>query len=417
MTTYYAMFVTLMRLPSITLSGGKLHRLCVYCVMSIMLLGSARHAGADTFQNASNANLQRICSNNNNLGPDLESFCGQLGGAAINSSTGVGTQSQASSVLISQQQQKDSQTKLDNKLIPKGSATSYSAFWDNYSVFFTTGASSIHHRNNDFEQGYNASAPAVLLGGSYRINPRLKAGLALNYTNTSASNNSGGGFDLNAYGPLLFVSYIPFANAFADLSFSYTRQDQTNTRNIVLNTASANIPQFAVSTRGKLNTNQYGLNFLSGYDYVLENFSIGPRAGLNIRNWDTNSYRETSHTGLELSFNSQSQISVLTTLGIGASALYRMESFTLVPQLGVSWVHEYANNSRSIHAQFVQAIGSGDTGFNFNTEQPARNYAVIDCGISIWLKQDLQLYASLSTVQGNRNFENYAGNLGVQMLW
>lgn len=381
-------------------------------------------ANAQTFTKASSDNLQTIC---NTLpgsvlpGSQLESICNGLnqgqGAAANTASSGVGTQSQPASLLISQQLKKDAQTKQERQDRPKsGSADAIAANWGNFSTFLTAGATTLRHRNNEFEQGYNSTIPSVTVGAGYSISKSLEAGLAFNYSNSNADFNTGGGFNVDSYTPLLYINYLPFDNAFASLALGYTRQNQTNNRLAVagVNGTTGNV--ISGFTSGKLSANQYTLNFLSGYDHPIDTFTIGPRVGVDVRQWEMNSYQESSNTGLELSYNSQYQTSIQSTLGLAASSAHRLKYGVLIPQLSASWVHEYANSSRTINSHFVQATNSAPN-FQFQTENPAQDWAVINLGASFVMQRDVQVFANFLTVQGNRNFESYGGNLGLKFGW
>lgn len=382
-------------------------------------------AEAQTFDQASTDELFSICGNRNSLpNNQLKEICRQIenGNNGTPASSGVGTQSQPNSLLISQQQLKDAQTKKETEG-RHGSADVVAANWGRFSTFLTAGATALRHRDNEFEQGYNATIPSVTLGGGYLISNNLETGLAFNYSNSNGNNNTGGGFDVDSYSPLLYINYLPFDYAFANLVLGYTRQNQANDRIAVASKTPNGVnvgqePSFRLNTTGNLNANQYSLNFLGGYDHPVENLTIGPRFGVDVRQWEMNGYQESTNTGLELRYNSQNQTSIQSTLGLAASSVHRFTSGVLVPQLSASWVHEYSNNSRTVNAQFVQAIVTPSTdGFSFQTENPARNWAVINLGVSFLMQQGVQVFANLSTVQGNRNFESYGGNLGVRVGW
>ena len=393
---------------------------------------SWQSAEAQIFDVASTENLDSICkfgAPDASVGPELANICiaigNNLGGQPA--SAGVGTQSQPNSILIAQQQLKDQQTKKEREEIKPGSADAFVTRWgDKFSTFLTAGATSLTHRQNDFEQGYNATIPSVTLGGGYNISDALMTGLAFNYSNSHADFNTGGGFNVDSYTPLFYINYLPFDNAFANLVLGYTRQNQTNNRIAVAskrpNCAANGNPDgcrddisFRLNTTGNVNANQYDLSFLSGYDHPLENFTIGPRLGVDVRQWEIDGYRESTNTGLELSYNSQHQTSIQSTLGLAASFAHSTPYGDLVPQFGASWVHEYSNNSRIINSKFIQAPTSN--GFSFQTETPARNWAVINLGVSLWVQKGLQTFVNFSTVQGNRNFETYGGNVGVAVDW
>lgn len=376
-------------------------------------------ANAENFNNASSAELDRICRVDFTFNPSdkLGGICSQLQQGGTTAGAGVGTQSQPNSLLISQQQLKDAQTQKEKEDRPRGSADAIANNWGRFSTFLTAGATTLRHRQNEFEQGYNSTIPSVTVGAGYSISKSLEAGLAFNYSNSNADFNTGGGFNVDSYTPLLYINYLPFDNAFANLALGYTRQNQTNNRIAVAGTDNINTILSGVTT-GNLNANQYTLNFLSGYDHPIENITIGPRIGVDVRQWEMNGYQESTNTGLELRYNSQYQTSVQSTLGLSASSAHNTPYGDLIPQFNAFWVHEYANNSRTINSHFVQATDSATSpGFFFQTESPARNWAVIDLGVSLVMQKGVQAFANFSTVQGNRNFESYGGNVGVRVGW
>ena len=377
---------------------------------------------AQTFNNASANALNDICTLEGSVQTQLANICNDLfqssGGSLTSASSGVGAQSQPNSILIAQQQLKDMRKKKKGEDVSQGSSsdTFTASLWDKFDVFLTSGATALKHRNNDFEQGYNATIPSVTLGGGYHISDSLEAGLAFNYYNSKADNNTGGGFNVDAYSPLLYINYQPFDNAFASLVMAYTRQNQNNKRvAVAANLDPQNLGSLSRLTTGNLNANLFDLNFLAGYDHPIDSLTIGPRAGIDVRQWEMNSYQESSNTGLELSYNSQYQTSIQTRLGLSTSYAKSTSYGVWVPQLTASWVHEYSNNQRTITSKFIQAPDSDS--FNFQTEVPARNWAAIDLGVSLVMPKGVQVFANLSTVQGNRNFESYGGNLGVRMGW
>lgn len=323
-------------------------------------------AEAQTFNAASSFELKDICNRGTTDGPQLTDIClnrlERAGGTTA--ASGVGTQSQPNPILISQQQLKDQQTKKEiEEIHPSGSADALATRWgDKFSTFLTAGATVLHHRQNDFEQGYNATIPSVTLGGGYHISDALMTGLAFNYSNAKADNNTGGGFNTDSYSPLLFINYLPFDNAFTNLVLGYTRQNQTNNRLAIAGTDATGNTISGLTT-GKLNANQYDLSFLSGYDHPIESLTIGPRLGVDVRQWEMNSYQESTNTGLELHYNNQYQTSIQSTLGLAASYAHSTAYGVFVPQLTASWVHEYSNNSRTINARFVQATDLKENGY------------------------------------------------------
>jgi uncharacterized protein with beta-barrel porin domain len=133
------------------------------------------------------------------------------------------------------------------------------------SVFFSAGAYALQHYNNRFEDGYGATLPTVTIGADHRINDRMTAGLAFNYTNYDGTYDDGGGFDKHTFGPLLYASYLPFERAFTNVVLGYARQENRNNR---LASASS---IFGATTQGHTSAdygeNQYTAGILAGYDH------------------------------------------------------------------------------------------------------------------------------------------------------
>ena len=105
----------------------------------------------------------------------------------------------------------------------------YSA-WARYERIFVGGRVCLGHRNNRFEDGYEAQLPTVTVGADYRINEWLLAGLALNYTNYDGTYDDSGGSDKHIFGPLLYATFVPFEGAFANVILGYARQENRNNR-------------------------------------------------------------------------------------------------------------------------------------------------------------------------------------------
>lgn len=388
---------------------------------------SYQTASAQTFNEASTAELSTVCNSTNNAADpmiatgNLRSICKAIADGLNGqpAASGVGTQSQPNSALISQQQLKTAQTKAERKMIggASGDNTVSSSWSKDFSTFLTTGATSLRHRQNEFEDGYDSTIPSVTLGADYQVAKNLLAGLAFNYANWSGDYNNGGGFDIDSYSPLLYLNYQPFKGAFANLVISYSKQNQSNNRFAVVNSISTspNPPVIIRSTNGDVSTDQYSLNFLSGYDHQIGNLAIGPRIGVDARHWAMESYQESSNTGLELAYKAQNQTSVQSKLGIAASYLHRTNFGAIVPYASAYWTHEFENDARLVTARFVQAPGSN--GFSFQTEAPARNWAIIDVGVSAIVKENIQAFVNFSMIQGNKNFDSYGGTVGIKTSW
>ena len=280
------------------------------------------------------------------------------------------------------------------------------------SVFFSAGAYALNHFNNRFEDGYEAQLPTVTIGGDYKINDWMTAGLAVNYTNYDGTYDDGGGFDKNIFCPLLYATFLPFEGAFTNVVLGYARQENHNNRLASASSIATPPLTFEGHTSADYSENQYTAGILAGYDQPFGKMTIGPRLGLAFSYESFESFKEDGDTGLELRYNNLNQTSVQSSLGVQASVGMETSFGILVPQASVAWVHEYANDDRNIDARLVDAP-TGPS-FTFQREPPARDWANIGLGVSALLPNGLQPFVQFATMQGNENFVSYGGTVGLR---
>jgi uncharacterized protein YhjY with autotransporter beta-barrel domain len=280
------------------------------------------------------------------------------------------------------------------------------------SVFVSAGATALNHHNNKFEDGYEAQLPAVTVGADYWINPRLLAGVAFNYTNFDGTYDDGGGFNKDIISPALYATYLPFDRTFLNAVLGYSRNENSNDRNIVIPFESPDDPPITGRTSADYHENLYSATLLAGYDHPIESFTIGPRLGFALTHSQVDSFEEDGDTGAELRYSGLNQTSIQSSLGIAATVAVAIPNGVLLPQAGVAWVHEYANDARNIDARFVDAPGS--PGFTFQREQPARDWATIAVGASASFVNGMQPFVQFVTIQGNDNFVSYGGTAGLR---
>ena len=396
----------------------------------------AAEASAQTFDSAASNALNPICQQSFTFIPGspptatantgklskggLDNICSSIvasgvTSAGLGSTSGPGAISAPTAAAFIEQRRRTSSEGREETSKPGASSDSarYS-LGGGLNAFVSAGGEALSHRNNKFESGYSSTVPSATAGADYRLTDWMTAGLALNYSYQDGTYDDVGHFHTQSYGPLLFASFVPLANMFADLAFGYNHQDYFRNRPAAA-FDSAGTELANGHARGNYNGDQYSVGLLSGYDYPLEGFTIGPRGGLNYVYYDVENYNETNASGLALRYSGLNQSSLQTALGAVALMPISTSFGVVQPQLGVSWVHEFLNDSRNIQAEFRDTTDPAATQFTFQREQPARNWAVIDVGVSVVLPNQVQPFVNFTTMQGNENFVTYGGVLGVRM--
>ena len=384
-------------------------------------IGSHNPAGAQTFSEANTARLRAICSDtsgtgesrgmnpSSNINPrNPGGICPQVlaGGTQV---AGAGAHSPAQ---IQVEKVRERSILAASKEGGGGSAdTLATSLGGRTSAFLLAGVESLRHHSNAFEEGYDSTIPSVTLGADYRVTDALSLGVAFNYYHWDASIEDGAGFNVNSYGPLLSLHFLPFDRAFANVVLGYARQNSARNRQAELQSVAGNAVLFKGFAPGNTDSNQYRLSILTGYDYPIAHFIIGPRVGLDVTHWHRDSYQEHGNTGLELSYRDFDVTSVQSSLGATARLAFSTAFGAVVPQLTATWAHEFANDQRTIRAKFVEAPNSAE--FIFQREPPARNWVVLNLGVAAQMPHGLHPFANFTTVQGNQNFTTYGGTVGI----
>jgi uncharacterized protein YhjY with autotransporter beta-barrel domain len=292
---------------------------------------------------------------------------------------------------------------------------------DRLGVFVSAGAYAVNHDENRFEDGYEAQLPTVTAGADYRVTPWLTAGLALNYANFDGTYDNGGGFNKNIFGPQLYATVAAFQRAFIDVVLGYARHENYNKRRVGVLDFSADgtpneiipKPRLIGQASANYSGNQYTASLAAGYDHPVSEFTVGPRLGLYVDHRQTDGYEEQGDTGLELRYGSLDRTLIQSSVGGRIAAALETGIGVVVPQVSAVWVHEFADDSRNIRAEYVDVEPSPS--FTFNREAPDANWMVIGVGASALLNNGWQAFVQFSTVQGHENFVTYGGTAGVRL--
>jgi outer membrane autotransporter protein len=360
-------------------------------------------ASAATFSQATTQAAQELCEASGDTLPS-PGICAplSLGGA----SAGIGGFSAPSAALAIQERLRTARESEGGG----ASSDEIVSLGQGMSVFASAGAESLNHFNNRYEDGYQSTIPSVTVGGDYQVTPWLIAGLAFNYFNFNGDYDDGGHFNTNSFGPIAYLSFLPFDGAFADVTLGYARKDYFRDRHGQIICDCGDVVGHQTGGNGG---NEYSTALLLGYDYPIENLTIGPRFGLNYIATQIDNYREHGNTGLELRYSGQDESSLQSSLGALATMAISTQFGVLLPQVSASWVHDYDVGARNIDASFV--ADPTNSKFSFKREPVAENFANIGVGVSALLPNRWQPFVNFRTIQGNENLVSYGGTAGLRV--
>ena len=262
-----------------------------------------------------------------------------------------------------------------------------------------------------FEPGYHSDIAGVTVGGDYRFSDTVIAGAALNYNREFGDfDGAAGGFDVDTYGPLLYASIRPFENAFVDVTAGYSRKsyDLDRLASLVLTGRAA-----AGRISGDTDGNEWKGGVNTGYDFHAGRFTFGPRLGVNVRHTTIDSFAERGNTGLEVVYDDQERTSVTSVAGLYGSLAISTGFGVVVPQATVEYLHEFADDQRTLGFHFV-----GDpnrTRFRFKTDPPDRDYFTVGTGAVIALPNGWSPFINYRALVGYSDRSSHTVSLGLRV--
>lgn len=376
---------------------------------TIAISAMADTAGAAPFSQATTQEATRLCAVGALPPGPVGLTCGPFTAPNFGTSAGIGGFTAPTAALAIEERLRTARQSEGGG----ASSDEVVSLGEGISVFASAGAEALTHFNNKYEDGYQSTIPSVTVGGDYQVTPWLVAGLAFNYFNFNGDYDDGGRFNTNSFGPIAYASFLPFEGVFADVTLSYARKDYHRNRNGVIE---CDCGDLIGNQSGGTDGNEYSAGLLLGYDYPIENFTVGPRIGLNYIVTQIDDYKEHGNgpnQALALEYSGQDESTLQSSLGVFATMAISTQFGVLLPQASASWVHDYAVGGRNIDGSFVYA--TEPSSFSFKREPVASDFANIGVGVSALLPNKLQPFVNFRTIQGNENLVSYGGTAGLRV--
>jgi len=399
-------------------------RRCYRAAMALAGLLLTAVANAQSLDEAVRRQLNNDCivlsnGDTSELGPDLGTICSASFGSnrGTADSGGGGASSQTLAVSVENRRR----ARLEEE-----SATELVKRWG----LFLNGTGEILDRERTaFADGFDSTIAGFSLGADYRIRQQWIAGLAVAYRNNSGDFNGGGEFDTDSTGASLYTSFTPTKNSFVDVAVSYASKSHEVHRfahYIEVATVGGQFRTYQGIVDSDTDGSEQGAHALFGYDFSFGGLTIGPRVGVDWTHTEVDGYAESGGgsatisgtvrgaAGLALIYEDQEVDSLQSKVGAQASMPLNLSSSVLMIQGNVDYLHEFDNDQRLVNVRFVQDLRANPRTFQFQTDEPVRDYFKL--GVSaIWvLPGGIQPFLNLQGMVGNEQFDNYAATLGVR---
>ncbi|MFZ4116280.1 MAG: autotransporter outer membrane beta-barrel domain-containing protein, partial [Chthoniobacterales bacterium] len=260
---------------------------------------------------------------------------------------------------------------------------------------------------------YNAQSGGVTTGLSYQWNKQLVAGIYTGYQGVYSKYNVGSTLIDDSVNFGLFGTYgEPDGKGFfVDGLVGGAYNNYTMRRNIAFGVGDNAINRTATGTPG---AGELDSMVATGYDIQCGHLVFGPLSSLQYQYFGANSFNESGAQSLDLNAAGWNTSSMIYSLGGHASyQLQVTKKLLLIPQLSLSWQHEFLQNPYSINS----TLGYG-TSSSFATwsSTPLRDTLYTGVGFTAAISKNWDTSFFYNAAAGNPNMvsQNIFWGVGIK---
>ncbi|MDX0574268.1 autotransporter domain-containing protein [Sinorhizobium medicae] len=259
--------------------------------------------------------------------------------------------------------------------------------------------------------------------------------LPVNYEQECGVSN-GGALDTDEFGGSAFYQTQLLDNGFfaAEIGFSKGHQKYHNSLCTIDVAIDFTNPPSNLGTRNTAagiisgDPDYIGLSadIHTGYDWDISGVTIGPRFSLNTWWKSIDAYAESEAagnrqtvpiTGAGLRYEEQDISSVQTRIGLAVSKPLVLNTLIVVPFIQLDYIHEFANDQRTIRASFVEDRRPNPFSFTFKSNPPDRDFFEIRSGIVAEIFSGGVAYLDGRAILGHDLVENYGVKGGLRIAF
>jgi len=317
----------------------------------------------------------------------------------------------------------DAFTRLAGGSLPRGGAASADdsgtfAFGEGRLGAFLNG--SISRATKDAtsnEEGFDADSWGITAGVDYRFRDDLILGIAGGYNKSSTDiDRNGGDLDTDGYSVSLYGTYFRGENLYLDGILTYGNNNYDQNRNIRYQVADTLVAQTASAD---YDGHQWSAALGGGYSLSNGPWSYGPVARLEYVSADVDGYSErmsdpnANGGGWAARLDDVDQDSFTTSIGAEVSRAISTSWGVLLPQLHLSWIHEFKDDALSINGRFIQ--DPTRSVFNIQSDEPDSDYYNARLGVSAQFAGGASGFLYYNKVFGYRNLDVDTFGAGVRL--
>lgn len=284
-----------------------------------------------------------------------------------------------------------------------------------WTLFVTAENETLNRDVTNIEDGFDSDAVRLIAGGTYVLNPKTDLGFALNTQRHEGDYTNGGNFKTTTTGIRLMGSMHISDQLFLQTLAGYDSVSSQRTRAATFderfNGGLVFLRQGTPSS--DFDYTQTELSVLAGYNYMKGSFTLTPQLGLTWLDINYGTFREAGSSGLELTFHDDKRQSLQSAVGLQTTMAISTGFGVVIPQLDLRWKHEFADDARQVNVSFTQ--DSRAKQFSYDTEAGDRNYFELGAGIGFVFSQGKQAFVRIQTLLSHDYYDNYLVTAGLNI--
>lgn len=295
----------------------------------------------------------------------------------------------------------------------------------NASAFLSFDHERERQQRTHFEAGRRSDLFGATLGADYRFGITGVAGVAIRYGELSGDfAGNGGDYKTRNRGASLYGSWFPGRGLFVDVTAGVDLKRIDTTRIVSLRKTVLGAPGGPPNVffdppptpvTSDNDARESSGEIRAGYDLFAGTVTVGPRASLAMRRTEVDAVVERGNTPMALAFDSQTQDSLRSALGVQGSRAFNIASGMIVSQLNLDWVHEFEDDQRVITAHFAQDLRADPSQLRFLNEAPDRDVFVARLSTVAVFPHGLSAFGSIQSLFGHEYLDRYGVSVGVRV--
>ena len=261
------------------------------------------------------------------------------------------------------------------------------------------------------EEGFDLETGGLTLGLDYRLTNHFVLGGALGYLNMETDlADKGGAVDAEGYSLSLYSTWFS-GGFYADGILSWGGNDFDAIRIVKL--IQPIDGQRQLVARGAPSSDELSFSLALGYDAAVGATTVAGFGRLSSLDADIDGYTEQGAQPFNLVVEEQEVKSLLAEAGVELAYAASYSWGVVQPQLRLSVLHEFKDDSRLIRGRFANDADAN--GFAVPTDDPDRDFFNLGVGLSFTFKRGRAAYIFYDTDLERDDLEIYTISAGFRL--